>query len=623
MGKLKHPGNLSDLTREQLDDWHAKLRDAARELGSKAEFSDDDTAYSRELIAWANEVTTEYGRLRDEADNSNDADAIRAGLAALGDSTDDPSNDDTDDDEDPAANADGPDGGEDALMSSVRGILSAVEDRIRGESTPAPDDNDGGGGAAPSVADLVAAGAGGDLPEDQDAGPVMVAAATYGSFTKEQRLDGRRDLAMAVKDRIGSSVAPSGTRPGPVLALPKGLGAATVMSQTPGGGYAPTGRTARLSGSHQKQLVARIARDDVGEFGTNPEENRALALAAADDWTRQLRTGRTAAMGGVPRDALIAAWCAPGESWYDLCEQWSLDGQLPLPTRNIPRGEVQFAEGYDFAEIYDEVGDNTATPEQLAAGVTKTCVEVPCLDAPSTGLNADWLCVTGNLLQRRAWPESIESFLSAALAVKAHKTNARVIAAIVAGSTDAGIIPNDGDNDAFASFLAGVEVAITDMSYRAYMSLSGEWEVIAPVWVLPQLRHAVMRRRGLEDPVKADSWMQAQFAKLKATVHFVFGWQDAHVTTPATGLPGGETPLTALPTEARFAVYPAGTWLKGVNPVIEIDTIYDSVALESNSYTALFVEDGWAALKLCPYSRVYTVSVDPYGCGCASGSATS
>ena len=622
MGKLKHPGNLADLTREALDDWHAKVREAARELSGKSELSDDDMAYSRELIGWAGEITADYERRTTEADTAG----VRADLAALGNPDPDEGNDGEGDDgegDDPAPAADaGPD---EAVMSSVRGILTAVEERIRAEHAPAPAGAgpDSGDHGAPSVSDLAAAGAGGDLPEGQHTGPVMVAAADYSGYNNGQPLDGRRGLAAAFKERMSNYVSAGGHGAGPVLPTPEGFGAATVMSETPGGGLAPTARTVRVSGGHQRHRVARIARDERGDFGADPEENRSIALAAADDWTRQLRAGRTAAIGGAPRDALIAAWCATGESWYGLCDQWSLDGLLPLPTRNVPRGEVRFAEGYDFATIYDEVGDNTATSEQLANGVTKTCIEAPCLEAETTGLNADWLCVTANLLQRRAWPESIESFLSAALAVKAHKTNARIIAAIVAGSTDAGTITAGGDEDAFTSFLSGVELAITDMAYRAYMSLSGEYEVIAPAWVLPQLRHAVMRRRGLEDPVKADAWMQAQLAKINATVHFVYGWQDAHVTTPATGLPGGDTPLTELPTEVQFAVYPAGTWVQGVNPVIELDTIYDSVGLESNSYTALFVEDGWAALKLCPYSRVYTVSVDPYGCGCASGSATS
>lgn len=613
MGKLTHPGDLTKLTREQLDEWHNSIRAAATELGGKTDFTADDRAYSRELIEWAGEVTTEYTRLA-EADGDGDDAEARAALAALGEATDaEAEGDDTDGD-------DGPEGGapEVAVMRAVEGILSAVSDRIRSEHGPTDNGPEGGdgGGTGPSVSDLAGVGAGGDLPEGEHAGPVMVAAADYAGYSTGQTLATRRDLAGAVKDRIANYVQPGGGGNGPVLPTPRGLAAASVMEQVPGGTFAPTRRTATISGGHQRHRVARIARDEHAEFGTNPEENRALALATADDWTRQLRAGRMAAVGGTARDALIAAWCAPAESFYDLCEQWSLDGLLPLPTRNVPRGSVQFAQGYDFADVYDMVGDNTADCAQLEAGVTKTCVEVPCLDAPETCLNADWLCVTGNLLQRRAWPESIESFLSAALAVKMHKTNARVIAAMVAASLDAGPIAGGDNDDAFASFLSAVEVAITDMSYRAYMSLSGEFEVVAPAWVLPQLRAAVMRRRCLDDPVKADSWMQAQFAKLNATVHFVYGYQDAHVNPLIPGLPGGPVPIAALPTEVDFIVYPAGTWVKGVNPVIELDTIYDSAGLETNSYTALFVEDGWAALQLCPYSRVYTATVDPLGCGC-------
>lgn len=617
MGKLTHPGDLTKLTREQLDEWHNSIRAAAAELGKKADFNADDRTYSRELIEWAGEVTTEYARLGNENDGADDAEA-RAALAALGEMA--AAADDTEgDDGDEGGDADGGDANESAVMKSVEGILSAVADRIRAENGPTGDgggdDGGDGGGSAPSVSDLAGAGAGGDLPEDQHTGPVMVAAADYAGYSNGQTLTTRRDLASAVKDRIANYVQPGGGGNGPVLPMPRELGAASVMERIPGGTFAPR-RTAKLSGGHQRHRVARVARDEFDEFGTNPEENRALALATADDWTRQLRAGRMAAIGGTTRDALIAAWCAPAESFYELCEQWSLDGMLPLPTRNVPRGEVQFAQGYDFADVYDMVGDNTADCAQLEAGVTKSCVEVPCLEAPPTCLNADWLCVTANLLQRRAWPESIESFLSAALAVKMHKTNARVIASMVAASVDAGPIAGGDNDDAFASFLSAVEVAITDMSYRAYMSMSGEFEVVAPAWVLPQLRAAVMRRRCLDDPVKADAWMQAQFAKINATVHFVYGWQDAHVNPLIPGLPGGPTPLAALPTEVDFMVYPAGTWVKGVNPVIELDTIYDSAGLETNSYTALFVEDGWATLMLCPYSRVYTATVDPLGCGC-------
>lgn len=635
MGKLIRPDNFGDFTRAQLEEWDAKVRAAAVELAAKDSFSNDDIAYSQELVTWANENASAFTALTDST-----ADAARAALASLAapaasDNTE--GGDDADGDgEDGGDDADGnPDGGTDesrAVLRSVELLLNNVAERIKSEVPAAPEPpNGGGGGAAPSVAELAGAGVGTDTPETVNE-PVLVAAADFGNYHNGQRLGDLAELSGAVKGRLKSYVQAPGGGKGPVLQtlsdgrpLPPNA-AAGIMTRVPGGGFAPTGRVQAISDGHTKHAVARIERDSaqLEEFTINDAEaNQAIAARAQDEWVAQLRTGRTAAIGGTPRDALIAAWCAHPESWYTLCEQWSLDGRLVLPTRQIPRGSIQFATGFDFSTVFTAVGDNTATCEELETGVTKTCVEVPCLDATTTCLNVDWLCITADILQRRAWGESIDSFISAALAVKLHKTNSRIINQIASGSGAATIINSGNDDSAFESFLYGLQVAKIDGQYNSYMSLSGEWEAIAPVWVLEQLRASVMRRRAIEDPVKADSWMQAQFAKIGYTVHFVYGWQDAHVTDPATGLPGGATPLDSLPTEADFVAYPAGTWVLGELPVIELDTIYDTAGLQSNSFTALFVEDGWSALRMCALSRLYTVALNPFACGCDGPGTTS
>ena len=44
-----------------------------------------------------------------------------------------------------------------------------------------------------------------------------------------------------------------------------------------------------------------------------------------------------------------------------------------------------------------------------------------------------------------------------------------------------------------------------------------------------------------------------------------------------------------------------------------LDTIYDSTNLQTNQYTAIFAEDGWAMLQMCPDSRLYEVALDPSG----------
>jgi len=630
MGKLKRPENFGDFTPEQLAEWNTKVIAAANELAAKkGDYSDDDLAYSRDLIAWATESTDALNALP-AAPTADDAAAARAALTALGTpAAADDSDDDGDGEPEPKPDADGPDGEGDAsaaVLKSVETLLNSVADRIKSETPAAPEPpSGGGGGAAPSVADLAGAGVGTGAPEAEPVGPVMVAAADFGSYAKGQSLGTRGDLMRALAGRVENYATPTRGGSGPVLTKPVDLKAAAIMKPLPGGGFAATGQMQLLSGGHQRHGVARIERASAGreEFHPRNEElNREIAQRASDEWVAQLRAGRIAAVGGTARDTLIAAWCAPEESLYGVCEQWSLDGRLALPTRTVPRGSVQFAQGYDFSDIYTLVGDNTATCAELEAGVTKTCVEIPCLDTETVCLNVDWLCITADILQRRAWGESVESFISGALAVKMHKTNSRIIAQIAAASGPATVLASCDDDDAFSSFLAGLDVARYDMGYNQYMSVNAEWEAVVPAWVLPQLRHAVMRRRALEDPVKADSWMQAQFAKLNYTVHFVYGYQDAHVVTPATGLPGGPTALAALPTEADFIAYPAGTWVLGELPVIELDTIYDSAGLQTNSYTALFVEDGWSAMQMCALSRQYTVTLDPCACGCSAGATS-
>lgn len=631
MDKLIRPDSFGDFTREQLEEWDAQVRAAAAELAKRKTFSNDDIEYSTQLVAWANDNAEAFTALSANDAAAADGDAARAALAAL---TAPAADADADADDSADGDGDAPEGGDDsgddsrAVLRSVELLLNNVAERIKSETPPAPEPpTGGGGGAAPSVADLAGAGVGTDTPDAVNE-PVLVAAADFGNYANGQRLGDLAELSGAVKGRLKGYVQSPGGGKGPVLLnkpTPPNL-AAGVMTRVPGGGFSPAGRVQSLSEGHQRHAVARIERDSVhtDEFTVNDAEANALIAAAAqDEWVRQLRTGRMAAIGGTPRDSLIAAWCAHPESWYTLCEQWSLDGRLVLPTRQIPRGSIQFATGFDFSTVFTAVGDNTATCEELETGVTKTCVEVPCLDATTTCLNVDWLCITADILQRRAWGESVDSFISAALAVKLHKTNGRIINQIASGSGSATVINSGNDDSAFESFLYGLQVARIDGQYNSYMSLSGEWEAIAPAWVLEQLRASVMRRRAIEDPVKADSWMQAQFSKLGFTVHFVYGWQDAHVTTPPDNLPGGTTPLDALPTEADFVAYPAGTWVLGELPVIELDTIYDSAGLQSNSFTALFVEDGWSALKMCNLSRLYTVALNPFACGCDGPGTTS
>src|SRR3546814_7262824 len=62
-------------------------------------------------------------------------------------------------------------------------------------------------------------------------------------------------------------------------------------------------------------------------------------------------------------------------------------------------------------------------------------------------------------------------------------------------------------------------------------------------------------------------------------------------TTAASG-------FLSWPNTVDFLLYPAGTWVKGADDVIPLDTIYDSVGLGQNNYPALFNEQGYLMAKM-------------------------
>jgi hypothetical protein len=336
-------------------------------------------------------------------------------------------------------------------------------------------------------------------------------------------------------------------------------------------------------------------------------ERRLPGGSLAQSAQRQVDAGRSL--------TAAAGWCAPSEILYDLCSLSSLDGMLDIPTLQASRGGFQIPEngGPNFATIYDLIGDEgdvILTEYDVEQGTEKVCVEVPCPDFVDVRLDVAYLCLTGNLLQQRGYPEAVTQFSQEAITALAHKVNESMIARLVAGSTaPATIAEPASSDDAASNVLAAVELAIMDMRYRNRMSLNATVEVVFPAWVIGPIRAALARRRGVAELAVSDSEIVSWFTVRGARVQFVYDWQDAF----SGGTFGGSASATAFPTTVTFLVYPAGTWVKAEQDVINLDTVYDNAMLTTNQFTALFVEDGLAALKMCSDSRLYTTDVNPAG----------
>lgn len=580
------PADLAGATEDQLRALHTQVREHASTLSglSPAETTDDTLAALRACRDLAVGIAGELTGRRDRADEA----------AALAGEIDD-SLDETDlvDDEngeevpEPVAEPEPVAAG---VTAARRRPVPRVRDVARGSRVP-------------------------QLPADAQR-PMyasMTAAADIAGFNSGQRLDRFDDAAKAISARLDLYPAMTQSR-----AAGKFKG-----DRRPVTVYDPEapGRSFELR-NYTRHQVVEFRRDFPPELRVRDGETNGYKVAnyAADErrlpggsliesTKLSLRKGRSL--------TAAAGWCAPSEIIYDLVELESLDGLLSIPEMQTTRGgwQIPIDGGPDFASVYNALGnsgDTHLTEAEVIAETPKICTEIPCPDFEDIRLGVDYYCLTGGLLQRRGYPEVVARFSRAAVVALAHKINQGLIAAIVAASGAAHVISADpSGDDAASALLAAVELAIVDAKYRNRMLYNGTMTVVLPWWVLVPIRAAMSRRTGVALMAVSDAQILSWFTERGAVPQFVYDWQDSF--SGLAGGPGAATALTALPATVQFLVYPASTWVKAVQDVVALDTIYDSTLLSTNQYTAVFAEDGWAPMQMGPISRLYTVPVDPSG----------
>jgi hypothetical protein len=454
------------------------------------------------------------------------------------------------------------------------------------------------------LSDIVENGPATQMPP-KDSRPVystLVAAAGVPNYEAGQRLDTMLDVAKAFEARSFSHSAMRGSRgEGPI-----------------------TYPVATLRRDYPDQFSVNGDETDYGKLLEVGNERRlpgGSLLRAVEARQKEL------SLIAPERDSLVAAqgWCAPSETDYSICLQITTDGLADFPEVQARRGGIRHNTGIEFDTIFgggscsSPTGFFDLTEAQVASGTTKTCLEIPCPSFVDTRLGVTGLCLTGNILAIRGYPEFTATFTRGALAAHAHQVNREQIADVVADSTAVTLsgAPWATDASVVSQVMSAVEMAAVDIKYRLRLQQSSTLEVIMPFWILAQMRADWIRRNavgGWSDAVMvADSAISEGFARRGARVQYVYDWQDAFATCAVSGSPGSDTALSALPTSLQFLMYPAGTWVRAVSDVITLNSVYDSTKLATNQVTHLFTETGWAMVRMCPLSRVYTVAICPNG----------
>lgn len=369
------------------------------------------------------------------------------------------------------------------------------------------------------------------------------------------------------------------------------------------GAYGAAARAGRAMSERHSLAVVRKSFDERATVGSPESAEAAMAFAVNE---KNLPGGSLVAAGG---------WCAPSETVYDLLEDESRDGLVSLPEINVTRGGIKFTRGPKFADLYAAPSFNF-TEEEAKAGKyqptsatdptnkvgAKPVYSVPCTEFEEVRLSAAGMHIQAGLLQQRGYPELVARTIRGALVAHEHKMSERIIAAMEAKST--AVSMDTGQIGALAPVLTAIELQVEHYRYAQRLSRSTTLEAIFPYWVRGAIRTDLSRRQGVDLTDIPDSRIDAWFKSRGVNPQFVYDWQAI------TGEAGA---FKAWGASVKFLLYSAGTFVKGGQDVITLDTVYDSTLLGQNDYTALFTEEGYLVAKRGHDARVVTVPLNPNG----------
>jgi hypothetical protein len=289
-------------------------------------------------------------------------------------------------------------------------------------------------------------------------------------------------------------------------------------------------------------------------------------------------------------------WGAPSERALDFCELESIDGLFQVPEVTITRGGVQYTKGPTFADVFNSsTGFWDMTEAVAEAGVVqKTSLRPAVPGFIEKRLDAVGVMMEAGLLLRAGWPELVERY--ARLLLSAHKVKlAQKAITQIIGYTGAPVSLTNGFGNAMDIVHLLSMVAIGERQ-RNNMSDNQTLEVVLPSWVKEIIRVDLAQRAGVDTPNVSDAEITGYFTTRNMRPQFIRGWQNLAID-------GTANVAITYPDTVDVLMYPAGTYVRGVADVIQLDTIYDSVNLKKNDYVHLFVEQGTLMTNPCGDGR--------------------
>lgn len=287
-------------------------------------------------------------------------------------------------------------------------------------------------------------------------------------------------------------------------------------------------------------------------------------------------------------------WGAPSEQTLDFCAPESLDGLLSTPEFTLTRPGVSYTRGPSFADV---LGSGTGfwdmTEAVAEAGVVqKTSLRPSIPSFVEQRPDAVGVMMEAGLLLRAGWPELVERYARLAILAHQYKLNQKYLSQIHAFTGAATAINTGFDNE--LDILHVIELVAYGERQRNFLGENTIMELLLPAWVRPALRAGLAQRNGVDTITVTNAQLDGHFAARGVRVQWLRGYQDMAL---AAGI------AVTYPDTLEFVMYPAGTYVRGVLPVISLDTIYDSVNLKKNDYVHLFLEQGVLMTNPCGDGR--------------------
>jgi len=414
-----------------------------------------------------------------------------------------------------------------------------------------------------------------------------------------------KDSSEGAGDTVTASSKPSvrGLPPTPVV-VPKKSSEITITAAAEVPGFA-TGQPlddlkdvtkafiAKAAGFPRQLVPNTYIRSNVATFTRSFEEDFTVPESGMSDESFMDMFNRAGTEQRLSGGSLVAAggWCAPSETFYDLCVTESMDGLIDLPEVGVRRGGIRFTKGPAFEDIYTSAGF-FQTEAQAESGTPKPCVEIDCPSFEEIRLDVSGICVQAPILTRVGYPELVRRWVEGTLVAQAHKESAEVINRMVAVAGAATTLTG-GAGSGF-DLLAGLEWSAITQKYRWRMRLNATLEVVLPVWAKSVIRSDLALRQSSEPSNISDAQISAFFSARGLRVQWVYDWQALDTTGTA-----GEACVAPVPATIQALIYPAGTFVKGTADVISLDTVYDSTNLQKNMYVAAFAESGFLVANRC------------------------